>query len=306
MSCEEFCGEIEEYLDGALAPDEKKRFEEHMSSCSECRAEVDFARACAAAVGELDEIDVPNDFLDGVHERIGAEKQKRQRYFGFVRRMGAVAACAVIAAVAYSGFDAAQFEKNGGELVSEEMMSGAVVKEDTPQAAEEIETDTASVVKEEETAAPKPEQKNTSKAKPAGSKPKQEPKRETATELKTEEKETDFVTAEIQVEDVGETGSVQTAAEADTPMTMSLTEETTAAASGVGMLRGVPEFVILHVEADTYDRVCAVAEELFPEGYFADKEKFAEFLARLDLEDVSYTVSGQIGDGETEFVISEN
>lgn len=299
MSCEEFCGEIEEYLDGALAPDEKKRFEEHMSSCPECRAEVDFARACAAAVGEMDEIDVPEDFLGGVHERIRAEKQKRQRYFGFVRRMGAVAACAVIAVAAYSGFDAAQFEKNGGELVSEEMMRGAVVNEEIPQAEEE--TDIAPVAAEE-TAAPKTEQKQTSKPKSSGTKAKQEvQKAETA-----EPEETAFAAAQVQTEDVAEVEAVSADTEEDTPAVMSLTDEAPAAAGGVSMARSVPSITVLYVDAEAYERVCAAADELFPEGYFADKEKFAEFLARLDLEGISYTVSGQIGDGETEFIISEN
>jgi anti-sigma factor RsiW len=53
LSCREFVELVTAYLEGALAPDEQVRFEEHLGACVNCTAYLEQLRQTLAAVGRL-------------------------------------------------------------------------------------------------------------------------------------------------------------------------------------------------------------------------------------------------------------
>jgi len=59
LSCQELVELVTDYFEGALSPDERTRFEEHVAGCGGCTRYVEQMRATIAAVGRLDAEDVP-------------------------------------------------------------------------------------------------------------------------------------------------------------------------------------------------------------------------------------------------------
>lgn len=112
-SCEEWQAQIEPYLDGALTRDEEQRFLTHISSCLECSEALEFAKAVRASLAQLPGIDVPDDFCEKLHERIGSEKIKRRTFGTYAKRYGALAACVVLAVVVKTGVSEYDFTKSG-------------------------------------------------------------------------------------------------------------------------------------------------------------------------------------------------
>ena len=55
LTCRELVELVTEYLDGALAPSEKARFEAHIAHCPECRDHLDDMRLTIRFVGGLTE-----------------------------------------------------------------------------------------------------------------------------------------------------------------------------------------------------------------------------------------------------------
>ncbi len=58
LTCVELVELVTEYLDGALTPDERDRFERHLAACSGCTAYVEQFRETIRLVGVLREQDV--------------------------------------------------------------------------------------------------------------------------------------------------------------------------------------------------------------------------------------------------------
>lgn len=328
MVCEEMRGKIDEYLDGALSPEEARRFEEHMSSCPDCSEELRLARAVLKALGELGEIEVPSDFLGRVHEKIDAEKARSRKRLIYIRRAGALAACIVLAAAVYSGFDGAQFEKNGNEMLTQERMENTAAPTPEPTAAPAA--DTAVPQKEVEpevtvqpTQAPKKQAPKPAKSAPAASAtpaatvtptvsaaPTEEnasaaaaPEAATAPETADALPETAAVQAEVgasALTDDRDGGTAMFSASA-VPEEDALTKR-----SGGSSLREANGAVAIYVAAGDAPRAREIADGLFPNGYFAAADGFAELCASLDAENIEYFVSGEVTDGEVRFTIIEN
>jgi anti-sigma factor RsiW len=55
LSCAELVELVTEYLDDALTPEERRRFDEHLGGCRGCRAYVDQMRKTIDATGRLRE-----------------------------------------------------------------------------------------------------------------------------------------------------------------------------------------------------------------------------------------------------------
>ena len=53
LSCQELVELVTEYLEGAMAPDARARFEEHIAMCEGCRTYVDQLRDMLARLGTL-------------------------------------------------------------------------------------------------------------------------------------------------------------------------------------------------------------------------------------------------------------
>jgi anti-sigma factor RsiW len=59
MPCQELVEVITDYLEGALSPEDRRRFEEHLSVCGGCRNYLDQMRATIRATGALNEESIP-------------------------------------------------------------------------------------------------------------------------------------------------------------------------------------------------------------------------------------------------------
>jgi anti-sigma factor RsiW len=58
MTCRELVELVTDYLEGALASDERARFERHVANCGGCRTYLEQMRLTAAALGRLTEEEV--------------------------------------------------------------------------------------------------------------------------------------------------------------------------------------------------------------------------------------------------------
>jgi anti-sigma factor RsiW len=58
ITCRELVELVTEYLEGALSPADRARFEEHVTACEGCSTYVDQVRATVAVSGRLTEDDL--------------------------------------------------------------------------------------------------------------------------------------------------------------------------------------------------------------------------------------------------------
>jgi anti-sigma factor RsiW len=61
LTCQELVELVTDYLEGALAPAERTRFESHLAGCQGCRAYLAQARRTIDLSGRLEEEDVPEE-----------------------------------------------------------------------------------------------------------------------------------------------------------------------------------------------------------------------------------------------------
>jgi anti-sigma factor RsiW len=61
LTCKELVELVTDYLEGALSPEERARFDHHLSGCRGCRAYVEQMRRTLGAVGALSEDAVPDE-----------------------------------------------------------------------------------------------------------------------------------------------------------------------------------------------------------------------------------------------------
>ena len=64
VTCRRATELITDYLDGALSPPERARFEAHLAQCDGCTAYLDQMRATIAVVGRLDVESLPAELRD--------------------------------------------------------------------------------------------------------------------------------------------------------------------------------------------------------------------------------------------------
>jgi hypothetical protein len=103
MKCETIKNIMSSYIDKDLNNIEKAEFEKHLAGCEECREEYKSLIDIIAACGNLEEIELPQNFRTELHQRLNEENKKRNFFSGIIgnRRMkmatGLVAAALVIA-----------------------------------------------------------------------------------------------------------------------------------------------------------------------------------------------------------------
>jgi anti-sigma factor RsiW len=66
ISCQEVVEVITDYLEGRLSPDDTAIFEAHLELCDGCRWYLDQMRITIAAVGRVEDEDVPAELRDTV------------------------------------------------------------------------------------------------------------------------------------------------------------------------------------------------------------------------------------------------
>jgi anti-sigma factor RsiW len=64
VTCQEVVELITDYLEGALSPERAELFEQHVNFCDGCEWYLDQMRATIAAVGRIDEADMPDELRD--------------------------------------------------------------------------------------------------------------------------------------------------------------------------------------------------------------------------------------------------
>lgn len=68
LTCEELVELVTEYLEGALAPEERSRFELHLAVCPPCQAYLRQLRATLDGAGRLSGRPLPDDVRDRLLE----------------------------------------------------------------------------------------------------------------------------------------------------------------------------------------------------------------------------------------------
>ena len=64
MTCRQVVELMTDYLDGALSPEDRARFEEHLSGCDGCRAYLAQSRITREVVGKLADESIPKSIED--------------------------------------------------------------------------------------------------------------------------------------------------------------------------------------------------------------------------------------------------
>ncbi len=59
LTCKELVELVTDYLEGALAPEERRRFESHVAACPDCATYLEQMRETIRLTGALREEDVP-------------------------------------------------------------------------------------------------------------------------------------------------------------------------------------------------------------------------------------------------------
>jgi anti-sigma factor RsiW len=64
LTCKEIVELVTDYIEGALPPDLRARFDRHMTACDPCVVYLEQMRQTIAALGKLPEESVPQNVLD--------------------------------------------------------------------------------------------------------------------------------------------------------------------------------------------------------------------------------------------------
>ncbi|HSL66897.1 MAG TPA: zf-HC2 domain-containing protein [Actinomycetota bacterium] len=66
LTCRELVELVTEYLEGALPPEDRARFDEHIGECADCTAHLDQMQRTLRLVGRLTEESVPAEARDAL------------------------------------------------------------------------------------------------------------------------------------------------------------------------------------------------------------------------------------------------
>lgn len=99
--CEYYIELLSAGLDGMLSEAQELELAEHLASCPACRELGPQLVAAHAAFTQMEELEAPEGFAQGVMARVRAQEEARPKVVSFFRRpavktLGALAACAVL------------------------------------------------------------------------------------------------------------------------------------------------------------------------------------------------------------------
>lgn len=66
LTCKELVELVTDYFDGALSPDTRRRFDEHLAGCPPCRIYLDQMRQTIRAAGQLTDDGLSQEALDAL------------------------------------------------------------------------------------------------------------------------------------------------------------------------------------------------------------------------------------------------
>jgi hypothetical protein len=146
MKCETIRNMISSYIDKDLNDIEKTELEKHLTECEQCREEYESMLDIVAVCGNLEEIELPQNFRTELHQKL-VEEKKKKNFFGSIlgnRNMkmatGLVAAALVIAIGI--GSSSLLFNNNKNINMSQEIGSAPSYGGATAPVAPSIDMDT--------------------------------------------------------------------------------------------------------------------------------------------------------------------
>jgi len=83
MECARIKGRLSEYIDGTLDAQTRVSVEEHVSTCSDCKAELASLSALVEELGALETVKAPADFLEKIHEKM----EPRSDFYTILRKL---------------------------------------------------------------------------------------------------------------------------------------------------------------------------------------------------------------------------
>ncbi len=99
MKCETIRNMLSSYIDKDLNDIEKTELEKHLTECAECKKEYDNMLDIIAVCGNLEEIELPQNFRTELHTRLIEEKGKRNFFSGILEKRYMKMATGIAAAV---------------------------------------------------------------------------------------------------------------------------------------------------------------------------------------------------------------
>jgi anti-sigma factor RsiW len=104
MKCENIKELMSMYIDNEINEVDKAKFEKHIAQCPQCKEEYEILKAIVLECSEIDEVELPQDFIEELHNKlIAAKANKPSKFTQFIRRanwkpaVGAVAAVLILA-----------------------------------------------------------------------------------------------------------------------------------------------------------------------------------------------------------------
>jgi hypothetical protein len=83
MECVRIKGRLSEYIDGTLDAQTRVSVEDHVSTCSNCKAELASLSALVEELGALETVKAPADFLEKIHEKM----EPRTDFYRILRKL---------------------------------------------------------------------------------------------------------------------------------------------------------------------------------------------------------------------------
>lgn len=77
-SCNEVKELFSDYIDNEIDEKDRKNLEEHVEACMDCKNELEYLKKIVNAVGSLDEVELPGDFKETLHEKLVNQKHKME------------------------------------------------------------------------------------------------------------------------------------------------------------------------------------------------------------------------------------
>ncbi|MCC5911762.1 MAG: DUF4349 domain-containing protein [Clostridiaceae bacterium] len=99
MNCKDFENTISLYIDDVLDEKEKQSFEEHLHQCEACREEYSNFQILIDTIGEIQEVELPEDFQEQLGQKLRKEKANKSKATSKWKIIGGVAAALFITVV---------------------------------------------------------------------------------------------------------------------------------------------------------------------------------------------------------------
>lgn len=106
-TCKEIGELISKYLEDELDELNRDEFEEHIDSCVDCKNELEAVREVLYSLEEIDEVELPIDFKETLHEKLVLEQQKKENKsksllinYKYIKAVSSIAAVLLIIFVA--------------------------------------------------------------------------------------------------------------------------------------------------------------------------------------------------------------